>query len=167
MQTIQLTEKQIGSFWSFVKKLGPNHCWEWTTSKFHDGYGNFRNLRAHRIAYTLLNGPIPEGLHCLHKCDNRKCCNPDHLFLGTNDDNMRDKCQKNRQSKGKKHSDSIIPQTPRGEKAPSAKLTEQQVLEIRSKYKKWTYGSKRLASEYGVRFQTILGIVNRKYWTHI
>ena len=81
-------------------------CWEWVGSKKHNGYGQI-NLggrgkgmaRAHRVSYELLVGPIHNGLHVLHECDNPKCVNPKHLFLGTNADNMKDKIAKGRQGK--------------------------------------------------------------------
>lgn len=85
-------------FWSKVNKTP--FCWEWTASLSH-GYGQFmmpnRKLnRAHRVAWILVFGSIPLGLHVLHKCDNRKCVNPNHLFLGTNQDNIIDRVSKNR-----------------------------------------------------------------------
>jgi len=80
-------------------------CWIWTGAlHVRDGYGVFSTLDpkmvwgAHRYAWQLRNGPIPDGMHVLHRCDVRCCVNPDHLFLGTHADNMRDKVSKNRQS---------------------------------------------------------------------
>lgn len=83
-----------------------NGCWNWSLGKDRIGYGRlkvsmgtreaFRFTSAHRYAYELWRGVIPDGLCVLHRCDNRACCNPEHLFLGTQQDNMRDMHAKNR-----------------------------------------------------------------------
>ncbi len=108
---------------------------------------------AHRVAYELKHGKIPDGLHVLHRCDNPACANVDHLFLGTPSDNMADKVAKNRQIKGSMH---VL-----------SKLTESQVLEIRSKYTKTRGSLTNLAKEYGVRKQTIMKVVKREIWRHV
>lgn len=78
-------------------------CWEWSGAAYKGGYGRlsvYDKVRpAHRLAFTVFNGPIPDGLHVLHSCDNPKCINPAHLFAGTHQDNMADKCAKGRQSR--------------------------------------------------------------------
>lgn len=75
-------------------------CWEWRGATDPDGYGVLRyqrsRMRAHRVSWQLANGPVPKGLHVLHSCDNPPCVNPDHLFLGTHQDNVRDRDQKKR-----------------------------------------------------------------------
>lgn len=79
-------------------------CWLWLRGTDSDGYGEIkyegRPWRAHRLSWTAYRGPIPHGLQVLHRCDTPSCCNPDHLFLGTNNDNHLDKIRKGRQATG-------------------------------------------------------------------
>lgn len=106
-------------FWSKVDKSSGVGCWPWTRYTSAGGYGLFeidgKPERSHRVAWRLENGDIPGGLYVLHKCDNRSCCNPSHLFLGTHQDNVDDMMAKGRltvnwnnlrqrQQKGLKHS---------------------------------------------------------------
>lgn len=106
-------------FWRQVDKTrNANGCWEWTGVISKWGYGffgvNYRTLRAHRISWKLHTGKDPADL-VLHKCDNRKCVNPDHLFEGSYLDNRRDAVSKGRHSHGLKHSLAILPNRPRGQ----------------------------------------------------
>lgn len=120
-------------------------CWEWTASKSGKGYGQFfvngKNWPTHRLSYELHHGPIPKGMFVCHRCDNRICVNTDHLFLGTNADNVADMVAKGRQSKHK--------------------LTESDVIAIRS-----TRGAtqKELASRFGVSSGLVSLILARKSW---
>jgi hypothetical protein len=102
----------------------PDGCWYWLGCTYPSGYGSIyykdRIEATHRVSYKLYKGEIPKGIHVLHKCDNRLCINPDHLFLGTNTDNVKDKVSKNRQYR------------PFGIKCPKAKLDDNKVKEIRS-----------------------------------
>lgn len=149
-------------FWNKVKKT--EGCWEWTACCGSDGYGKYgyegKLIKANRFSYMMTH-PLtidlrehPKLLVC-HKCDNPKCVNPSHLFLGTHADNMRDMHEKGR---------GIIP---KGEKQGLSKLTEQQVLEIREKYAKGNITQKKLAEEYGVTEPCIRYIINRHTWKHI
>ena len=85
-------------FWAKVKKS--DGCWEWQAACFYDGYGQIKikgmRRHAHRVSFEFANGKIPKGLLCLHHCDNKKCVRPDHLFLGTYADNVKDMISKNR-----------------------------------------------------------------------
>ena len=87
-------------FWSKVNKGAPDECWEWTAGKHRQGYGQFRlagkTLLSHRVVYELTHGELPEGKVVRHKCDNTSCCNPDHLELGTQAQNIRDTCVRKR-----------------------------------------------------------------------
>ncbi len=90
--------------WSRVDKRGDDECWEWQGGRVPCGYGSIGlgkaaagNGRTHRVAWEITNGPIPEGMSVCHRCDNRLCCNPAHLFLGTNHDNVKDRDIKGRQ----------------------------------------------------------------------
>lgn len=134
-------------------------CWEWQGAISSGRYGHMwcvdKNVYAHRISYALHYGPIPEGMLVLHKCDNTKCVNPDHLFLGTHQDNMDDCVNKRRIAHGSKNGQS--------------KLNEEQVLEIKKELadsKDW-HVVKTLAKKYGVHNTTIYKIRNGSTWSHI
>jgi uncharacterized protein (DUF433 family) len=88
------------TFWSRVEKGGVDDCWPWAARRGPQGYGAFRidgkDRRAHRVAYQLSRGPIPDGLLVRHTCDNPPCCNPNHLLLGTHADNVADRRERKR-----------------------------------------------------------------------
>lgn len=132
-------------------------CWLWSGQLTKVGYGDtmcHTGIRAaHRLSYFYHYGEFDQKLHVLHKCDVKSCVNPAHLYLGTNDDNCRDKAARNRYQLGEKHHIS--------------KLTDWKVLEIREKYARGLYTQQNLADEYGVNQVTIFKIVNRKNWVHI
>ena len=97
----------VKRFWAKVKKNGPNECWLWQASKTSHGYGKIGSggkygpsLRAHRVSYEIHYGSIPNGLNVLHTCDNPPCCNPGHLFLGTQSINNWDRAKKGRTKNG-------------------------------------------------------------------
>lgn len=91
-----MTERQIKNFWAKVKVGKPDECWEWQANK--QRYGRLRlndkNPLAHRVSWLIHFGEIPQGMCVLHKCDNPPCVNPNHLWLGTQDDNMKDMANK-------------------------------------------------------------------------
>ena len=124
-------------------------CWNWTAGCFKDGYGGFcldgSNKRAHRISFEHFKGPIPEGMVICHNCDNRKCVNPDHLFIGTVADNAADMAKKGRSTIGVKN--------------PMAKMTPELVIELRNRYFKGGFTYLDLANEYGFAKSTIHSVV--------
>jgi len=142
-------------FWKFVRKSVD--CWEWTGYKNKGGYGTFRldgeSIGAHRIAWILANGPIPDGLCVCHTCDNRACVNPAHLFLGTDTDNIRDRHNKGR--------------TVRGEQNGRAKLTTVQIIQLRELYASGNYTQRQLADLFKVVRSTVHKIVSAQKWAHL
>lgn len=140
-------------FWKQVDKTAA--CWLWRGSIMAQGYGHCsvrgfkRPVRAHRRAWEIENGPIPEGLFVLHRCDNRLCVRPSHLFLGTHEENMADMCSKGRQA--------------RGEGQHLAELTESDVLAIRAS----DLSSSALARRYGVTVPTIACVRQGVTWKHV
>ena len=140
-------------FWDKVDKTGD--CWEWTASRQKFGHGLFKVgnkvEKAHRISYEFHIGPIPEGLMVRHKCDNPPCVRPEHLELGTRADNVRDRDERGRHV------------ALRGEQHGMAKLTREQVEDIRSAT---GYGiCAGLAKKYGVAVGTIYNVrSNRRLW---
>jgi hypothetical protein len=148
----------IDKFWNKVDKTSnPNGCWIWTGYTFKRGYGllQLKGIKwtTHRLSYTLLKGNIPDNMYVCHTCDNPSCVRPEHLFLGTHNDNMQDRDTKGRTLKGNQNG--------------NAKLTEQQVLEIRNLYVTTKISYKQLALRYNVSEYPISQIINRKLWKHI
>lgn len=153
-----LTKELFDRFWSKIINTGNiDDCWEWQAGTSAAGYGIFNvgetDYIATRVSYNLHYKKDPLELSVLHKCDNPKCCNPHHLFLGTKSDNMKDMVSKGRSNKG---SD-----------VNTNKLTEVQVKEIRLYYKKGEMNKSELARKYGVYHTNIASIVNNKTWKHI
>src|SRR3990167_4590258 len=103
-------------FWKNIRKT--DTCWIWIANKVDIGYGNLtiwnkgksKGLRAHRVSWEIHFGKIPKDMNVLHKCDNPSCVNPNHLWLGTQADNMLDKVLKGRQAKGLSHGSKTKPE---------------------------------------------------------
>ena len=153
---MRLDKKDIARFWSKVQRT-PNACWEWQAGFFSVGYGQFHiksyPIGAHRVAYWIAFGVFPKNICVLHRCDNRKCVNPEHLFLGTKGDNNKDAMYKGRNSYG--------------ERRWKAVLTEQDVLEIRKRYTAGNSDRRKLSNEYGIGYQQIWRITKGRSWRHL
>lgn len=151
--TYKTPEQQIEAFWNRVDRSGgENSCWLWTSSRKKGGYGGIswkgKQDRAHRIAYSLTYGEIPDGLYVLHECDNPPCCNPKHLFLGTHLENMQDRDRKGRNINRA------------GEDHPMCVLSDDQVTTIRLRYASGEFSLKQIGAEYNVS-ETLIGLIIR------
>jgi hypothetical protein len=150
-------------FWSHVNKSeNPDGCWFWTGVKTSAGYGilsiNYKNTFAHRFSYEIHGGTIPEHMLVCHHCDHPACINPSHLFLGTHSDNTQDMIMKNRQGSrfGKFEHKA-------GEQHPRAKLTWEQIEEIR-KLRTSGIKLKEIANKFDVSITNIYDIVKLHTW---
>lgn len=151
---MNISNSDVNKFWYFVDKT--ENCWIYTASRTKDGYGKFsffdkeigkqRTSRAHRLSYELKNGPIKQGLFVCHKCDNPPCVNPDHLFLGTVQDNADDMVSKGRAW-------SILNKT--------------DVLYIKKCLNNKTCNKISLAKRFKVSVMTIESIHLGKNWRHV
>ena len=150
----------LDRFWSKVDRSGgEDACWPWLAGKRHQGYGQygfgnradgtFKNYKAHRLAYELVCGPIPPGMHACHRCDRPDCVNPRHIFLGTNADNVADRIAKGRTRRGATH--------------PYAKLTEPKVLEIVERVRLGETDTE-IARTFGLNNTAIRDIRTGKNW---
>lgn len=142
-------------FWKYVDKRGPDECWEWQAFRDEHGYGHLstessKHMPAHRYSYEIHHGPIPDGLDICHKCDNPPCCNPVHLFAGTEKDNMADMVAKGRSRlRNRSH------------------LTDEQIVEIRTLYATGKYTHLKLASMFNSNYASIGGIIRRELFKHV
>jgi len=147
------------AFFKYVTPTDLQDCWEWQGFINHQGYGKFgfggMHFLSHRASWLIHHGKIELGKSVLHKCDNRRCVNPHHLFIGSRADNNHDMYSKGRQ----RH---LV-----GKECHAAKLTEADVLEIRRLYVPYIMGTQRLANRFGVSKQQIQHIIHRKHWKHI
>lgn len=151
-------------FWEKVDRNGPildpelGPCWIWTGSRHPQGYGAFwlrgKTPRVHRVSWMLMYGDIPDGQQVNHHCDNMGCVNPAHLYLGTQKENVRDREQRGRSA------------PTYGMHSGSAKLTDQQIIEIRARAKQNEVRA-HLAREYGIKPSQVTKIIKRTVWKHL
>ncbi len=152
-------------FWTKVDKKGPivvkrlGRCWVWTAGRFRSGYGGFwlsgRSAKAHRAAYQLLVTRVPDDTCLLHRCDNRLCVRPSHMFLGTRADNNADASAKGRARCGTE------------ERHGAAKLTRKKVVKLRAEYAVGDVTQHELAIKYGVGQVAIWKVIHRRTWAHV
>jgi hypothetical protein len=147
-------------FWDRMRRT-ESGCWEWQGAHDPWGYGNLGVAgvfkKAHRYAYELAVGPIPDGMDVCHRCDNPPCCNPDHLWLGTERQRSHDARTKGR----------LKSQPPTGEASPHAKLTADQVREILELWASGDYRQRDLAGRFGVSEGAISKVVTGRKWKHL
>ncbi len=182
-----LTPEQSSYFWSRVLRPSETSCWEWTGGKCGSGYGVVTfgprigriprlAIMTHRLSFILANGEITRSVLVLHKCDNKLCCNPAHLYAGNHSQNMRDAMDRGQHARcyphemtntGDNHWSRRHPErVPVGSQSSTPKLTEEQVRIIRSRYSTGVQG-KLIAAEYGIDPSTVSSIVNGKTWKHV
>lgn len=191
-----MSERDIARFHSKVDRSGGSRsCWEWRAGRYPEGYGEFfqgsrtnntnRMYSAHRIAYKIANGAFPFELLVCHTCDNPPCCNPKHLWLGTDEDNARDKVKKGRENnytgndhwsrkkphllaRGRRHGAHLHPERIwKGVQCHKAKLTEELVIKLRADYAAGGISYKSLGGKYGVTGPNARFIVIRHTWKHV
>ncbi len=151
----EYTDEFINRFWEKVDNREKEECWNWQGAIQSKGYGSVgiskkKSALAHRIAYEITNGEIPNGLMVLHKCDNRRCINPNHLYLGTHQDNMKDMVERDRQA--------------RGERNARSRLTNEDVENIRRIYGMGNHTQQQVADQFGVSISSIRKILSEEYW---
>lgn len=159
--------KIIDQFWQMMKRT-ESGCWEWQRQILKSGMGygvvkvNGKAQQAHRVAWEKVFGPIPPGLLCLHRCDNARCANPFHLFIGTQKDNIQDCIRKGRRSRIRGPYKSGF-----GEQSAKTTITESEALDILKSYVPKIVTCTFLAEKYGITHQTVLNIVKGKTWKHL
>ena len=175
MPRVHVSRQPAERFWEKVNRsAGEGACWPWMASIYkRTGYGRFalthkRMTGAHRASWMFTHGSIPDGLCVLHTCDNRRCVNPSHLWLGTNDENMADMVAKKRSPTGLRNGKYTKPwRTPRGESNGRSKLTSFIIEEIRASLDAGTSTQRQLATRFGVAQSMIWAIWHRRAWAHV
>lgn len=160
-----LTAARKAEFESLIIKKPGDACWEWIGFKTPDGYGKFgvgrgNQYYTHRFAWLFHTGTDPGDMQVCHTCDNPACCRPDHLFLGTQTDNMKDMTAKGRRSTAQL-------KDRRGERSGMAKFKDEQVIEMRTLRSNGGVTVKALAKRFNCHPRTVVLITGRHTWKHI
>ena len=169
---LELSENDKIRFWQYVDKApGEDSCWGWLGA-FIGNYGTFsiktKSVYAHRIAFIIENGSIPDGHIVCHHCDNGGCVRPSHLFDGTYKRNTQDAVSKGRMAVGDRNGTFTHPETRKvGELNGRAKITESQVLDILHLFSTGEWTKAALARKYLVTETTIFNIIKGKLWKHL
>src|SRR5262245_48340005 len=163
MSKSNIYRDRVKAFWHFVDKRKPSECWEWWGSCDAKGYGrlklNGKSYKAHRLSYEINVGEIPEGLFICHRCDNKLCVNPKHLYPGTPQDNTNDTAARGRIYSGDNLWSHLRPERVlRRERHPRARLTTEIAAEIRKSFDSGI-NRNQLAAKYGVNWSTINRVV--------
>ena len=167
MCVMEASQKLVRRFWSHVNQGAESDCWLWTGRTDEKGYGRIsvgkrKNVGAHRIAWELAVGAIPDRFCVLHRCDNPPCVNPRHLFLGTNTDNVHDRHAKGRSKNIFPQGDTHPAHIRRGQQHWCARLSDSDIQQIRQRREAGETVT-RLAADYGVHHATISRIA-RGIW---
>lgn len=157
MKRLQTIEDRLNSY---IDKTGD--CWVWTRDTYNYGYGKLsigksKQIRAHRYMYEKTYGEIPKGMNVLHKCDNPKCVKPEHLFLGTQKDNVSDMMRKGRGGY----------RSFKGEEHVNSKLKDVDIIKIKDLWNSGLFLQREIAEQMGVSQQVISKIVNGVTWKHV
>ena len=154
---MMLSDADARRLWKYIAVRDPHECWLWQGYQDPSGQGQIKSYgrqgqsyKAHRVAYTVAYGPIPEGLIVRHRCDTSACCNPNHLVLGTHADNVRDRVARGRSAVGPRNG--------------RAKLTPEQVATIRERLTRGTESLQTIGASYGVDRKTIRLIRDGLTW---
>ncbi len=157
----QAHRNTLSDVWNKINKKSDEECWEWKGATTKGGYGSMKLYNktkyVHRVVYEITYGKFSNDLDVLHKCDNPLCCNPEHLFLGTQQDNVRDMDVKGRRGKTDQ----------KGELNNASKLTKTDIEKIRELNYSGSYSQREIGEIFGVGQQCICLIVNHKTWKHI
>jgi len=150
-----INNNNIIKFWLMIDKKGEDDCWNWIRGRFSSGYGQFsantyegrKVMRSHRFVYEITYGKILGGMQINHKCDNKLCCNPKHLYIGTQQDNVDDREYRGRSGK--------------------SKLTTNDVLKIRQLHKSGKFNQRMIADMFKVHPSQISLIISHKNWSWV